>query len=85
MKPRLEPVPYTPEDEDIWICVGLTQEFALNDKLELASAIGDSRDADLMLHLTRYSIPGHPPTAHLVLRVDIDYAEHWRHQLVQHG
>ena len=48
MKPRLEPAPYTDEDRDIWVCVGLWPAFALNDKLELASAIGDRRDADLM-------------------------------------
>lgn len=49
MRPRLEPAPYTQEDSDIWMCVGLWGPFALNDKLELSSSIGDRRDADLML------------------------------------
>ncbi len=51
MKPRLEPAPYTEEDRDIWICVGLWPVFALNDALEMASAIGDRRDAELMFAL----------------------------------
>lgn len=45
---RHEPAPYTPEDSDVWVCVGLWPCFALNDALELASAIGDRRDALLM-------------------------------------
>ncbi len=49
MKPRLEPALYTEEDRDIWACVGLWRCFALNDALEMASAIGDRRDAEAML------------------------------------
>lgn len=49
VKVRPDPIPYTAEDADIWVCVGLWPCFALNDFLELNSAIGDRRDADLML------------------------------------
>lgn len=49
--PRYEPSPYTEEDRDIWIAVGLWPGFALNDTLELVSAIGDRTDAELMLRL----------------------------------
>lgn len=42
----------------------------------------DRRDAALMRHFTRYSVPGHPPVAHLVLRVDVNYVEHWLTDMV---
>jgi hypothetical protein len=51
MTPRLDPAPYTNEDSDIWVYVGLWPGFASNYFLELNSAKGDRRDADLMLAL----------------------------------
>jgi hypothetical protein len=48
MKPRLEVLPYTKEDADIWVCVGLWPCFVDNDALELVSAIADRTDAALM-------------------------------------
>lgn len=46
---RLLPQPLTPEDQDIWTCVGLWGNFTPNNTLELLSIVQDTRDAGLML------------------------------------
>jgi hypothetical protein len=49
MKPRLESLPYTAEDEDVWNFVGCFEAFWYCFSLEDLSADQDRRDADLML------------------------------------
>lgn len=53
---RLEPAPYTKEDADIWVFVGLFSAFGLNDTLERNSARVDRADADSMLFFMQMSI-----------------------------
>jgi len=55
---RADPVPYTVEDSDVWVCVGLWSCFAFNDYLELNSAWVDRHDADRMLEWTRGRVYG---------------------------
>lgn len=80
MKPRLEPAPYTWEDSDIWAFVGLREPFTMNDFLELASAIGDRHDADLMLFFMTLGWKRTKSTAYLYIRMGqaMDDPANWR-------
>jgi hypothetical protein len=51
MKPRLESLPYTAEDEDVWNFVGCFEVFFYGFSLEDLSADQDRRDADRMLRI----------------------------------